>query len=251
MPATPALVIEDLSKYFGGLQAISQLSFTVAPGERRALLGPNGAGKTTLFNMITGLMSPSSGRIVVFGQDVSRLPSHRRTQLGLARTFQITTLFPELTVLENVLLAVQAGDGARFAIHRPRHVYRHLFDRAEALLKAWGLGDRQDVRTRELSYGEQRQVEIVLALASTPRVLLLDEPTAGLSQAETAQVSSMVSRLSRDVTILRIEHDMDVTFAIADRITVLFQGRVLAEGTPEAIRQNAEVAEIYLGTDED
>jgi branched-chain amino acid transport system ATP-binding protein len=250
VPAAAALVVENLSMHFGGLQAINQLSLAVEPGERRALLGPNGAGKTTLFNIITGLIAPTKGRIVLFGDDVTRLPSHRRAELGLARTFQITTLFPGLTVLESVLLAVQASDRVRFAIHRPRYVYRHLRDRAEALIHTWGLGDRQHMRTRELSYGEQRQLEIVLALAGNPRVLLLDEPTAGLSQAETAQVCSIVRRLPRDMTILLIEHDMEVTLDLAERITVLFQGNVLAEGSPTAIRQNAKVAEIYLGTDD-
>ncbi len=244
-----ALDVEGLTKDFGGLRAVDHLTLLVYPGERRAIIGPNGAGKTTLFNILTGLLPPSSGRISFFGRDVTRLPTHRRAQLGLARTFQITTLFPHLTVLESALLAVQASDSVRFTLHRPATAYPHLFERAEVLLKEWGLFERRDVVTQHLSYGEQRQVELVLALAGSPKVLLLDEPTAGLSAAETASVSTMIRRLPRDITILLIEHDMDVAFDLVDRITVLFQGRTLAQGTKEEIRKNPEVMEIYLGTD--
>ncbi len=244
-----ALDVEGLTKDFGGLRAVDHLTLAVRPGERLAIIGPNGAGKTTFFNIITGLLPPSSGRITLFGRDVTRLPTHRRAQLGLARTFQITTLFPHLTVLESALLAVQASDPVRFTLHRPATAYPHLVERAEALLNAWGLLDRRDVVTQHLSYGEQRQVELVLALAGSPKVLLLDEPTAGLSPAETASVSTMIRRLPREITILLIEHDMDVAFDLVDRITVLFQGRILAQGTKEEIRKNPEVMEIYLGTD--
>jgi branched-chain amino acid transport system ATP-binding protein len=180
---------------------------------------------------------------------VTHLSTHRRAQLGLARTFQITTLFARLTVEESVLLAVQAFDPARFTLYRPVSHYPHLFERAEALLKEWGLIDRRRALTQHLSYGEQRQLELVLALAGTPKVLLLDEPTAGLSPAETTSVTGMIRRLPREITILLIEHDMDVAFDLAERVTVLFQGRVLAEGTKEEIKRNPEVAEIYLGTD--
>ena len=244
-----ALDVEGLTKDFGGLRAVDHLTLAVCPGERLAIIGPNGAGKTTFFNILTGLLPPSSGRITFFGRDVTRLPTYRRAQLGLARTFQITTLFPHLTVLESALLAVQASDSVRFTLHRPATAYPHLSERADALLNAWGLLDRRDVVTQHLSYGEQRQVELVLALAGSPKVLLLDEPTAGLSPAETASVSTMIRRLPREITILLIEHDMDVAFDLVDRITVLFQGRILAQGTKEEIRKNPEVMEIYLGTD--
>jgi branched-chain amino acid transport system ATP-binding protein len=177
----------------------------------------------------------------------SKSPPYRRARLGLGRTFQITTLFPRLTVLESVLLAVQGADHARFAILRPRDAYPHLTERAEALLAEWGLADRRDAVTRELSYGEQRQVELLLALAGRPRALLLDEPTAGLAAAETATVVGMVQRFPRDVTVLLIEHDMDVALSLADRITVLHQGRVLAEGTRDAVRADPRVTQIYLG----
>jgi len=245
-----ALQVEQLSHSFGGLLALGDVNLAVAPGERLAIIGPNGAGKTTLFNIVTGIVRPSAGRIRLFGQDVTRLPPHRRAQLGLARTFQITTLFPRLTVLDSVLLAVQGLDPVRFTLHRAREAYGHLRERAESLLTEWGLADRGHAVTGRLSYGEQRQVELILALAGAPKVLLLDEPTAGLSPAETASVTEMIRRFSRDMTILLIEHDMDVALELVDRVTVLFQGRVLAEGSKDKIRSDPEVAAIYLGTDD-
>ena len=242
--------MERLTHDFGGLRALDGVTLTVGVGERRVILGPNGAGKTTLFNLITGLLSPVGGTISLFGRDVTALSPYRRARLGLGRTFQITTLFPRLSVLESVLLAVQGADGARFSLVRSRRADRHLTERAESLLVEWGLADRRDVLTRELSYGEQRQVELLLALAGQPRALLLDEPTAGLSAAETAAVVAMIERFPRDVTVLLIEHDMDVALTLAEQITVLHYGRVLAEGTRDAIRADARVAEIYLGTDD-
>ena len=249
-PTVTALSVEGLTHLFGGLRALDGVSLSVGTGERRVLLGPNGAGKTTLFNAITGLLSPVSGAVRLFGRDLTRLPPHRRSRLGLGRTFQITTLFPRLTVIESVLLAVQGADPARFALLRPRGAYGHLRVRAEQLIAEWGLGDQRDVPTRELSYGEQRQVELVLALAGAPRVLLLDEPTAGLSAGETAAVVAMIERFPREVTVLLIEHDMDVALALAERITVLHQGRVLAEGTRDEMRTDPRVKEIYLGADD-
>ena len=246
-----ALSVEGLVHDFGGLRALGGVDVRVAPGERLTILGPNGAGKTTLFNLITGIYRPQSGRIRLFDQDVTDLRPHRRARLGLGRTFQITTLFAELSVQDSVLLAVQGADPARFALHRPASAYPHLFARAEALLGEWGLLERRHVPTRELSYGEQRQVELILALAGAPRVLLLDEPTAGLSPAETAIVAEMIRRFPRDVTVLLIEHDMDVALALADRVIALYQGRVLATGTPDEMRRHPGVAEIYLGADED
>jgi branched-chain amino acid transport system ATP-binding protein len=245
-----ALTVEALTHSFGGLQALNEVTLRAGAGERLVVLGPNGAGKTTLFNAVTGLIRPRAGRIRLFDRDVTHLAPHRRARLGLGRTFQITTLFPRLTVLDSVLLAVQGADGARFALHRPASAYPRLFEAAERLLDEWGLLDRGHVTTRHLSYGEQRQLELVLALAARPRVLLLDEPTAGLSPGETAAVTTMIERFPRDVTILLIEHDMDVALALAERVIVLFQGRVLAEGTRDAIRADPRVAEIYLGTDD-
>jgi len=245
-----ALGVETLSHDFGGLRALDTVGFDVAEGERLVILGPNGAGKTTLFNLITGLLRPTAGRITLFDRDVTRLAPHRRARLGLGRTFQVTTLFPRLTVLDSVLLAVQGADRARFTLHRPRSAFPRLFTRAERLLEAWSLAERRDVPTRELSYGEQRQLELVLALAAGPRVLLLDEPTAGLSPAETAAVAGMIGRFPRDITILLIEHDMDVALALAERLIVLHDGRIVASGPRDEIKRDPRVAEIYLGTDE-
>jgi branched-chain amino acid transport system ATP-binding protein len=245
-----ALTIAGLTHDFGGLRALDDLSFDIPVGQRRVLLGPNGAGKTTLFNVITGLLTPMAGTVRLFQDDVTALAPHRRARLGLGRTFQVTTLFPRLTVLESVLLAVQGADRARFSLIRPRSAYRHLWEQAERLLDEWNLADRRGVLTRELSYGEQRQLELLLALAGRPRVLLLDEPTAGLAGPETTAVVRMVERFPRDVTVLLIEHDMDVALALADRVTVLHQGRVVAEGTRDEIKADPRVADIYLGADD-
>jgi len=244
-----ALSIERLSKNFGGLQALYDLSLEIQPGERRAIIGPNGAGKTTLFHLIGGQLSPSSGRIFLFGQEVTRLPPFRRAALGLARTFQIITLFLNLTVMENMLLAVQALDSVRFVLYRPLSGYRDILSQARSLLEQWNLWEKRRTLVRHLSYGEQRQLEILLALAHMPKVLLLDEPTAGLSAAETQQVVAMIQHLDPSITVLLIEHDMDVAFQVAQRITVLHYGRPLADGPPEAIRKDSTVAEIYLGVE--
>ena len=246
LPMNP-LVVERLTKRFGGLQALNGVDLSIDPGERRAIIGPNGAGKTTFFNLITGTLPTTSGRILLFGHDVTNMSTHQRSRLGLARTFQITTLFPHLTVLDNVLLAVQALDPAKFVLHRSRTAFPRMFAKAKALLEQWGLAEQTGTQVRTLSYGEQRQVELLLALAGSPKILLLDEPTAGLSPAETATVASMIKTLTREMAILIIEHDMDVAFELVDRITVLHQGRVLAEGNGEEIKRNPEVAEIYLG----
>ena len=244
-----SLAIEALSKDFGGLQALRDLSLEIQPGERRAIIGPNGAGKTTLFHLIGGQLSPSSGRIFLFGREVTKLPPFRRAALGLGRTFQITTLFPNLTVMENMLLAVQALDSVRFVLYRPLTGYRNILSQARRLLEQWNLWEKRRTLVRHLSYGEQRQLEILLALAQMPRVLLLDEPTAGLSGAETQQVVAMIQHLDPSITVLLIEHDMDVAFQVAQWITVLHYGRLLADGPPEAIRKDSAVAEIYLGVE--
>jgi len=244
-----SLSIEGLSKNFGGLQALYNLSLEIQPGERRAIIGPNGAGKTTLFHLIGGQLSPSSGRISLFGREVTKLPPFRRAALGLARTFQIITLFLDLTVMENMLLAVQALDSVRFVLYRPLTGYRNIVSQARSLLEQWNLWEKRRTLVRHLSYGEQRQLEILLAVAQMPRVLLLDEPTAGLSPVETQQVVAMIQHLDPSITVLLIEHDMDVAFQVAQQITVLHNGRLLADGPPEAIRKDSTVAEIYLGVE--
>ncbi len=242
-----ALIVERLSKNFGGLQALQDLSLEVQPGERRAIIGPNGAGKTTLFNLIGGQLFPSSGRIILFGREVTKLPPFRRATLGLTRTFQMTTLFPNLTVLENMLLAVQALDSAKFVLFRALSSDRPILSKARSVLEEWKLWDKRQILVRQLSYGDQRQLEILLALANTPKLLLLDEPTAGLSTAETPLVTSLIQRLDPHITVLVIEHDMHVAFQVAQHVTVLHQGKLLADGSPEAIRKDPTVAEIYLG----
>ena len=243
------LSVEQLFKNFGGVAAVAGVSFEIGPGERRVLLGPNGAGKTTLFHTIAGSIPATSGRINLLGQDITRLRPDRRARLGLARTFQITNLFPRLTVLESVLLAIGGANAKGLQLIFPISSYRDLYARAHHLLEEWGLAGIAGRTVRDLSYGEQRQLELVLALAGQPKLLLLDEPTAGLSPAETARVVAMVQRLSRETTVLMIEHDMDVAFELADRITVMHQGRLIAEGDKDAIRANRQVAEIYLGTE--
>jgi branched-chain amino acid transport system ATP-binding protein len=244
-----ALVVSEVSHNFGGVQALSNVSFSVEPGERRLIIGPNGAGKTTLFNVLSGAFAASSGSVVLFGRDITQLPPYERARMGLARTFQITNLFLRLTVLENVLLALQAGDESAFSLHRRMRANHRLFHSADALLEQWGLTAIAGRAAREISYGEQRQLDLILAMATQPKILLLDEPTAGLSAAEVVRVVGMVRSLPRDITILMIEHDMDVAFDLADQITVLHQGRLIAEGGVEAIRNNPHVTEIYLGAD--
>jgi branched-chain amino acid transport system ATP-binding protein len=223
------------------------VELAVRPGERRALIGPNGAGKTTLFNLVAGALPVSTGRIALFGRDVTRMAPHRRAALGLARTFQISNLFPSLTVRENGLLAVQALSPSKLAMHRPLSSYRDLHARVEETLAAVGLTDRAASTVKNLSHGEQRQLEIGLALAGRPRLLLLDEPTAGLSPAESASMARLLDGLDPAITLLIIEHDMDIALQIARHVTVLHYGRVIADGTRDEVRASPLVQEIYLG----
>jgi branched-chain amino acid transport system ATP-binding protein len=245
--AVAALSLAGLSKEFGGLRAVDGVSLTVAPGERRAIIGPNGAGKTTLFSLISGEARPTGGRITLFGHDVTRAAPYRRAGLGLARTYQITNLFPRLTALENCLLAVQALSPAKFHVHRALSRYPAFYERARRVLGAVGLADKEAEAVRNLSHGEQRQLEIALALAGSPRLLLLDEPTAGLSPAESHAMTALLKNLDAAITVLVIEHDMDVAFALTDRITVLHYGKVVADGLANEVKANALVQEIYLG----
>jgi branched-chain amino acid transport system ATP-binding protein len=241
------LGLADVSKSFGGLAAVNGVSLTVAAGERRAIIGPNGAGKTTLFSLISGEQMPSRGRIRLFGRDITRLAPHRRAALGLARTYQITNLFPRLPVIENCLLAVQALLPMKLHLHRDLGRYPAVLERARSVLGTVGLLDKAHATVRDLSHGEQRQLEIALALAGAPKLLLLDEPTAGLSPAESIMMTALLKRLDPSITLLVIEHDMDVAFALTDRITMLHYGRVVADGLAHEVKANPLVQEIYLG----
>jgi len=241
------LVIENISKHFGGLQALDGVDLTIEPGERRVIIGPNGAGKTTLFNLISGVLTPSSGRIYFLGRDITQMAAHRRAAGGLGRTFQITSLFPKLTVLESVLLAIQALDSTKFGLLRPISSYKHVFAKAREFLEEWRLWDMKDMLVRNLSYGQKRKVDIFLAMVQRPKLLLLDEPTGGLSLEETNEVISVIQSLPGDNSIVLIEHDMDVAFQLADWVTVLYQGKVVAEGSRHEVRQDPMVREIYLG----
>jgi branched-chain amino acid transport system ATP-binding protein len=242
-----ALDVQALSKNFGGLRAIRDISLEIEEGERRAIIGPNGAGKTTLFHLISGFLFPSSGHLSLFGREVTNLQAHQRAALGMARTFQVTNLFQKLTLFDNILLGVQAMKWARFCFYRRVKGFREIMHETESLLKEWSLWEKKDVLLKNLSYGEQRQIEVIMALATKPRLLLLDEPTAGLSPAETASVTSIIKGLPREITTVLIEHDMDVAFEIAERITVLHFGSILAEGSLDQIKGNPKVTEIYLG----
>jgi len=247
--SVPCLVLENLSKDFGGLRAVDGVNLTIEPGARHVLMGPNGAGKTTLFNVVSGVYPASEGRILYFEKDVTGLPSYRRAALGIARTYQITNLFPKLTVSENILMACQALERTKFVMFRPLSSYHRLTDRCNDLLKEFDLWDKRNELVKNLSHGDQRQIEVALALAEDPRLLLLDEPAAGLSSAETHGLTLLLKKLDPNITILLIEHDMDVAFEFAERITVLHQGRSLTEGTKEEIRNNPMVQEIYLGAE--
>lgn len=244
----PALELKALCKSFGGLQATRNVTLRVMPGDRKAIIGPNGAGKTTLFNLITGIYPVTSGQVLLFGQDVTKWPSHKRTALGMARTFQVTHLFPKLTVLDNVLLAITGLRRSKFVMWRFQSSYRDVYDKAHHLLHQAGFLDRKDTEVRNLSHGEQRQLEIVLGLASDPKILLLDEPAAGLSSGESVEMAKFLMKLDPNLAILLIEHDMDVVFDVASEISVLHFGEVLETGAPHQIHSSAKVQEIYLGT---
>jgi branched-chain amino acid transport system ATP-binding protein len=244
----PVLELRGLSKSFGGLRAVHDVNLSILPGDRKAIIGPNGAGKTTLFNLVTGVLPATSGEVLLFGRDVRTWPTHRRTALGMARTFQVTSLFPKLTVLDNVLLAIKGLRRSKYVMWRLLSSYRDVHDKARQLLENAGYWDRRDVEIRNLSHGEQRQIEIVLGLASDPKVLLLDEPAAGLSSGESQEMGKFLKRLDPGLAILLIEHDMDVVFDFADHISVLHFGEVVEEGATERIRASEKVREVYLGT---
>jgi branched-chain amino acid transport system ATP-binding protein len=241
------LEVEGLRKRFGGVVATDGVSLTAEPGELHALIGPNGAGKTTFVHQLSGALAPDAGRIVFAGRDVTRLPCHERVRLGLARSYQITSIFRRFTVIDNVVLAVQARSGSSLAFWRPRSRETALFDEARRLVEQVGLGARAGTLAGNLAHGEQRQLEVGLALATNARLLLLDEPMAGQGPEESERMIGLIGRLKGALTVLLIEHDMDAVFRLADRISVLVNGRVIATGTPDEIRANGEVKRAYLG----
>jgi branched-chain amino acid transport system ATP-binding protein len=241
------LQIAALNKRFGGIVACNDISLDINVGELHAIIGPNGAGKTTLIAQLTGELAPDAGRVRFGGVDITDMPSWRRSRLGLARSFQITSVFPELTVLDNVALAVQAHAGNSFHFWRDARKDSSLRQPARAALVRVGLNGRDDAIVGTMSHGEHRQIEIAMALATRPRMLLLDEPMAGMASDESARLVTTLRELKKEYAILLVEHDMDVVFALADRISVLVYGRVIATGSPDDIRNNAGVKQAYLG----
>ena len=245
--AEALLEIAALTKRFGGILASDKISLAVRSGELHAVIGPNGAGKTTLIGQLTGEVAPDSGRILFAGREITTLPEYRRSQLGLARTFQISSLFSDFTALDNVALAVQAHSGHSFHFWRNARREVELHQPAKAALHSVGLAERADLLVADLSHGDRRQLEIAMALATQPRMVLLDEPTAGMGPEESATLVQTLRRLKGSITILLIEHDMDTVFALADRISVLVDGRIIASDSPAAIRADAAVRQAYLG----
>jgi branched-chain amino acid transport system ATP-binding protein len=243
----PALELTNLGKAFGTIHAVQDVSISADVGARLAILGPNGAGKTTLFNLISGLYKPSAGDISLFGKRITRAAPHVRVHMGLGRTFQITNLYPTLTVAENIRLGILGTRSARYVVHAPVASLGSVNERSTELLKAIGLWERRDMEVRHLSYGHQRQLEIIMALASEPKVLLLDEPAAGLSVPETKRMVDLIRSLDPALTLLIIEHDMDVAFELATEIVVLHNGRLLARGSRDEIRASSTVRDVYLG----
>ncbi len=244
---SPVLQTHDLCKSFGALAVAEKINFRLQAGDRHALIGPNGAGKTTFVNLLTGLLPPTSGRVTLGGEDVTLLAQSARVKRGLGRTFQINTLFREMSVLDNVALGIAERLGLAGKLWRPAGEHRVVRDEAMALLGSLAIGDEASRRVIDLPYGKQRLVEIAIALGLKPKVLLLDEPAAGVPSVESERILQALDSLPKDIAILIIEHDMDVVFRFAQRITVLVQGEVLCEGTPEEIANDPRVQSVYLG----
>lgn len=244
---TFALEIKNLCKSFGGIKVTQDVSFSVKPGERRLIIGPNGAGKTTLFNQISGELKPDSGSIKVFGEDLTFQSVHRRAHAGVSRTYQIITLFPKDTLLHNVVLSLLGVSNRRFQAFSPLSMQDELFEKAESILDSVGLRGSGHLAAGEISYGEQRRVEIAVAMAQSPKLLLLDEPLAGLSQDERIIVRDLVAALPKTTTIVMIEHDMDVALAFAEQIAVLHYGSLIVEGDRETVVNHPRTREVYLG----
>jgi branched-chain amino acid transport system ATP-binding protein len=246
------LSLKGLSKHFGGIKVIEDVTLEVSRGERVGLIGPNGAGKSTLFNMIAGDLEPSGGTISYFEEPINRLPNYKRTEQGIVRTFQKNNLMMGLTVKENLLLVLQKINKKHTQWWRQvnKKNYPSLFENVEKLLFEWGLEEYSHTKVKDLSYGVQRQIEIIMAIAGNPKLLLLDEPTAGMSQVETDQIIALINKLPADVTIMMIEHDIEVLFGNMDRVIVLHAGTLIADGSPEEVRENPDVKEIYMGKEE-
>ena len=247
MRAGPLLELRDLVKCYGGLTATNRLNLSVDTGEIHAIIGPNGAGKTTLIHQISGAIAPNSGSILFDGHDITRLPMHKRVAQGLARSYQITNIFKSYSVLDNLALTVQARSGGSMCFWKPAIGEFALFDQARAIAKRVGLGLRLDAIAGSLAHGEQRQLEVGLALATSPKLLLLDEPMAGMGADESARLIALIKGLGSEIAVMLIEHDMDAVFQLADRITVLVAGRIIATGTPDEIRNHSDVKKAYLG----
>jgi branched-chain amino acid transport system ATP-binding protein len=246
-PTGPVLRLDGVVRRFGGLVAVDGVSLSLGPRRRLAVIGPNGAGKTTLFRLIAGDMAPSEGRVHLFGRDVTRMPAHRRARLGLSRTFQVTNLFGGLSVLDNVRLAVQARTSGRWRLLAPIRRGDQVGAAAREALERVGIGARADHRVADLSHGEQRQLEVAMALATEPRLLLLDEPAAGLSAGERARLRDLLESLPRSLPLLLIEHDMRLALSLADEVLCLHNGRQIALGPPSEVRDDATVQAVYLG----
>ncbi len=245
-----ALKISGLSKQFGGVDAVDNVSFAVNTGERLAIIGPNGAGKTTMFNLINGQLSPTSGRIHFFGQDVTSLPPHRRAHMGQARAFQVISLLQKLTVLQNTVLTINGTKPHRFVMFRPVHRFKDVFDKAEETLEDLDLWEKRNEPVSNLAYGEQRKLEISLGLSMDPKLLLLDEPSAGLTKEESREIIGIIKNLDPAITIVIVDHDMDMVFEVAQRILVLHYGKVIADGDPMQIQADEKVKEIYMGAED-
>jgi branched-chain amino acid transport system ATP-binding protein len=245
-----ALRVEGLSKDFGGVRAVNEVSFSVEVGERLVIIGPNGAGKTTLFNLINGQLSPTAGRIYFGGQDITAMTPHRRANLGQARSFQIISLFLNLSVLDNTLLGLHGTKHSRLQMFRSMKSYGSLLSDAQGSLEAAALWGKRDEIVKTLSYGEQRRLEIALSLASKPKLLMLDEPSSGLTRDEGSEIIELIKNLGPTITVLIVDHDMDLVFGVAERIIVLHYGQIIANGNPEEIRADPRVREIYMGVEE-
>lgn len=241
------LKVENISKSFKTLQVLQNVSLEVQEGERHVIIGPNGAGKTTLFNCITSHLPINSGAVYMEEKEISKLPSHHLVHLGMSRTFQKNNLFGNLTVEENLQLALASTKPYRYQVFNSLTNYKDIKQETNEIINQWEIASRRYIKVNNLSYGEQRLLEVLLAMASKPKILLLDEPTSGMSPAETTQTSEMIQKLPRTIALLIIEHDMEVVFAIADRITVLHHGEVILSGTPDEVRNNDIVKEIYFG----